>query len=90
MYLINKFCFSSQIHIEKQIAPPAPVAAILSNKLVVDNDEIRNNLFDLEARSAKNSAGKRLITIPIVNKKLLINNICFVKRDIKIICLLIA
>ncbi|CAF1250602.1 unnamed protein product [Rotaria sordida] len=36
-----------RVRIEKQMAPSAPVAAVLSNKLVVDNDETRDNIFDV-------------------------------------------
>ncbi len=36
------------------------MAAILSNKLYVDNDQIRDNLFDIEGQSSnRNSAGKK-------------------------------
>jgi hypothetical protein len=40
------------------------MAAILSNKLYVDNDQIRDNLFDIEGQSSnRNSAGKKNILI---------------------------
>jgi len=47
--------------VEKQVAPPVPVAAVASNKLFVDNDQLRDNIFDIEtdSRSIKNSSGKR-------------------------------
>ncbi|UJR27982.1 hypothetical protein I4U23_009240 [Adineta vaga] len=37
-----------RIHVEKQIALPAPVAAALSNKFVVSNDGINENLIDVD------------------------------------------
>ncbi|CAF4559384.1 unnamed protein product [Rotaria sp. Silwood2] len=43
-----------RILIEKQAPPPAPVAAALSNKLFVDNDQIRDTLFDIGERSRPN------------------------------------
>ncbi|CAF2502141.1 unnamed protein product [Rotaria sp. Silwood2] len=36
-----------RVRIEKQMAPSAPVAAVLSNKLVVDNDQVRDNIFNV-------------------------------------------
>ncbi|CAF3271573.1 unnamed protein product [Rotaria socialis] len=49
-----------RIHTEKQAAPSAPAAAVLSNKLYVDNDQIRDTIFDMaeNSRSMKNSSGK--------------------------------
>ncbi|CAF0754565.1 unnamed protein product [Adineta steineri] len=41
-----------RIHIEKQMAARAPVAAVLSNKFVVNNDGIKDNLFDVEGESS--------------------------------------
>jgi len=47
-----------QIHIEQSISlAAAPVAAILSNKLYVDNEDIRNNLFDIEEQSTSSLSG---------------------------------
>jgi hypothetical protein len=40
--------FSEQIHTEKQMAAPAPVAAISSNKLIVSNDAMDNNLVNID------------------------------------------
>jgi hypothetical protein len=37
-----------RVRVEKQRAAPVPAAAILSDKLVVDNDEMRDNIFDLD------------------------------------------
>ncbi|UJR21434.1 hypothetical protein I4U23_024520 [Adineta vaga] len=37
-----------EIHVEKQVQRSAPVAAALSNKLYVDNDPIKENLFDID------------------------------------------
>lgn len=51
---------------EKQIAPTAPPAAVLSNKLYVDNNYMRDNLFDLEERIDGNLSGKGIIFIPDV------------------------
>jgi hypothetical protein len=47
--------------VEKQVAPPVPVAAVASNKLFVDNNLLRDNLFDIEtdSQSIKNTSGKR-------------------------------
>jgi hypothetical protein len=48
------------VKIEKQIAPPAPVAAFLSNKLAVNNDQIRDDLTDSDlgrTRSTRNVSG---------------------------------
>jgi len=47
--------------VEKQVVPPAPVAAILSDKLVVDNDQIRDNIFDMgrSALTTRNTLGKK-------------------------------
>ena len=40
------------------MAPPAPVAAILSNKLVVDNDGMRDDVFDANVEGkARNVSG---------------------------------
>jgi hypothetical protein len=49
-----------QVHVEKQVAPPAPAAAIASNKLYVDKDVMKDNLFDLDlgSRSADGLTGK--------------------------------
>lgn len=35
------------------MAPSAPVAAAMSNKLVVDNDYMRDNTVDVDARNAR-------------------------------------
>jgi hypothetical protein len=46
-----------QIHIEKQMAPPVPLGAVMSDTLYVDNDQIRDNIFDIEddrARAKRN------------------------------------
>ncbi|CAF3887254.1 unnamed protein product [Rotaria sordida] len=58
-----------RIHIEKQIVPSAPFAAALSNKLFVDNDQTRDNLFDLgeSAPSAKNLSGWPIIIVICVS-----------------------
>ncbi|CAF1018548.1 unnamed protein product [Adineta steineri] len=40
-----------RVHVEKQIAPPAPVAAVSSNKLYVDNIQIEDSLLDMESSS---------------------------------------
>ncbi|CAF0826469.1 unnamed protein product [Adineta ricciae] len=37
-----------RIHTEKQMAPPAPVAAARSNKFVVNNDDIDYNFIDVD------------------------------------------
>lgn len=54
-------CFLKVI-IEKQLAPAAaPVAAIQSNRLLVDNDQMRNDLSDLDdvrSVSKRNISGK--------------------------------
>jgi hypothetical protein len=42
--------FIVRIRIEKQMAPPAPMAAVWSDKLYVDNDQIRDNTFDINDR----------------------------------------
>ena len=40
------------------MVPPAPVAAILSNKLVVDNDGMRDDVFDANVEGkARNVSG---------------------------------
>ncbi len=46
---------------EKQVALPVPVAAVASNKLFVDNNQLRDNIFDIEtdSQSIKNSSGKK-------------------------------
>jgi hypothetical protein len=52
-----------QIRIEKQMAPPAPVAAVLSDKFYVDNDQIRDNTFDIDdnrARAKRTASGNRI------------------------------
>ena len=38
------------------MAPVAPVAAIQSDKLYVDNDQVRDDLFDVD-RSTRNISG---------------------------------
>lgn len=55
------FSFLSKVQIEQPVRPAAPVASILSNKLYVDNDEIRENFFDIEGQSAGNLSGKQKI-----------------------------
>lgn len=45
------------------MAPPAPVAAVSSDQLFVDNDQIRDNLFDFDdkrARAKRNSSGNTI------------------------------
>lgn len=45
------------------MAPSAPVAAALSNKLVVDNDQMRDDTIDVDygqTRTRRNGTGKRL------------------------------
>ncbi len=45
------------------MAPPAPIAAILSDKLYVDNDQIRDNIFDINEetdRPKRNVSGNRI------------------------------
>jgi hypothetical protein len=47
-----------RIRIEKQMVPLAPVAAVLSNKLVVDNDETRDNIFDVNNGKSETQQNK--------------------------------
>jgi hypothetical protein len=51
---------------------PIPVAAVLSNKLVVNNDQMRENLFDVDGgktRTARSASGNKNIC------RLMINNL---------------
>jgi hypothetical protein len=46
------------------MAAPAPMAAVLSNKFIVDNDEMRDNLFDVDQKRSpikRNISGNRII-----------------------------
>lgn len=53
-----------EIHVEKHIVPAAPVAAILSDKLVIDNDFIRDNIYDVDGfSSSKNLSGWPLVVV---------------------------
>ncbi|CAF0892158.1 unnamed protein product [Rotaria sp. Silwood1] len=58
-----------QIHIEKQTPPAAPVAAALSDTLFVDNDQIRDTIFDIgeNSRPAKNLSGWPILVVICVS-----------------------
>ncbi|CAF4440020.1 unnamed protein product, partial [Rotaria magnacalcarata] len=56
-----------RVHIEKQMAPSAPVAAALSNQFFVDNDHARNHIVNVDEtneRVKRNISGD-YITVPI-------------------------
>ena len=40
------------MHVEKQTQPAPPPAAVLDNKLYVDNDDMKENLFDIDVGSS--------------------------------------
>jgi len=45
------------------MAPPAPIGAVASDKLYVDNDQIRDNTFDIDDRRSqakRNISGNRI------------------------------
>ncbi len=45
------------------MAPAAPVAAVLSDKFYVDNDQMRDNTFDIDdnrARAKRTASGNRI------------------------------
>jgi hypothetical protein len=45
------------------MAPPVPLGAVMSDTLYVDNDQIRDNIFDIEddrARAKRNLSGNRI------------------------------
>jgi hypothetical protein len=46
------------------MAPPAPMAAVWSDKLYVDNDQIRDNTFDINDRrgqTKRNISGIKIL-----------------------------
>ncbi|CAF0822901.1 unnamed protein product [Rotaria sp. Silwood1] len=59
-----------RVRIEKQMVPSAPVAAVLSNKLVVDNDQTRDNIFNVneeESRMQQNKSGWPIAVVVCVS-----------------------
>jgi len=50
---------------------PDPVGAVLSNKLFVDNDDIRDNTFDVED---ENYQAKRSVS----GDRIKLNSFCFI------------
>ncbi|CAF1435096.1 unnamed protein product, partial [Adineta ricciae] len=52
-----------RMHVEKQTQPAPPPAAVLNNKLYVDNDDMKENLFDIDVSSS--STAEKLTAWPI-------------------------
>jgi hypothetical protein len=57
------FFFFFKVRIEKQNAAPPPFAAALSDKLIVDNTGMRDNIFDVDQESSvvkRNVSGNQI------------------------------